>query len=470
MLKSEVNHSIFASPFSWRYGTKEMRIIWSEAEKRRLWRQIWIALARAQRDAGLISSAQVDDLAQHGDSIDVERALEIEAEIHHDLMAEVLVFAEQCKIGGPIIHFGATSADIEDNADALRIRSSLDLIIAGLRDTLLSLSERIDAESDTAAMAFTHLQPAEPTTIGYRLALYGQDLLDDYLDLVRIRQSIRGKGIKGAVGTSASYTDLLRDTGLTAGALEENVMRSLGLVPFPVASQTYTRKQDWRVISALSGLASSLYKFAFDLRLMQSPAVGEWQEPFASAQVGSSAMPFKRNPINAEKLDSLGRIVSSLVHVAWDNAAHSLLERTLDDSANRREILPVAFLTTDEMLRVSKRLIDGFRIDRAAVQRNLDRFGSFAASERVLMAVVKAGADRQAMHEHLRELSMHAWSVFSTGAENPLVLMVCESTTLRAYLTAEQLRVLMNAHDYIGDAPERARSMAQAIQREVTSV
>jgi adenylosuccinate lyase len=213
----------------------------------------------------------------------------------------------------------------------------------------------------------------------------------------------------------------------------------------------------------LAGLAGSLYKFAFDLRLLQSPVIGEWGEPFGSHQVGSSAMPFKRNPINAEKLDSLGRLIASLVEVAWNNHAHSLLERTLDDSANRREILPIAFLAADEMLKVAQRILANLRIDDEAASRNFERYGVFAAIERILMQAAKEGADRQQLHEHLREQSMAAWQAISQGKANPLADLLTNSEILTAYLAPEKIRALLDASTYVGDAPERARQFAQLI-------
>lgn len=462
-----MNYETFQSPFTWRYGSPELRAIWSEAHKRRLWRRIWVELARAQHAAGIVSAAQVADLAASQDAVNVARAAEIEAEIHHDLMAEVRAFAEQCPIGGGIIHLGATSADIEDNADALRLRESLDHVLARLRDLLKAFSHQIRAYAALPTMALTHLQPAEPTTLGYRLALYAQDLSEDYAALTALRASIRGKGFKGAVGTRAAYGELLAGTGITPAELEARIMTALDLPAYSIAGQVYPRRQDHAVISALSALAAGLYRFAFDLRVLQSPYIGEWREPFAARQVGSSAMPFKRNPINAEKLNSLARISAALVQPAWDNAAHSLLERTLDDSANRREILPVAFLTADELLKTAYRLIDGLQIDEAAIAANLARFGTFAALERVLMAAVNAGADRQHLHEHLRELSMTAWPSALRG-DNPLAELVITSPTLLAYLTADQLRALLDASAYVGDAPERALTFAAALDTLLT--
>jgi adenylosuccinate lyase len=457
------NHEQFISPFTWRYGSSEMRAIWSETNKRLTWRHIWVALAQAQMRAGLVTAEQVADLEAHAGEINIARAEEIEARIHHDLMAEVQTYAEQCKIGGGIIHLGATSMDIEDNADALRIRASLDLVLVSLRTLLTTLVEQIERLADCPVMAFTHLQPAEPTTMGYRLALYAQDLLDDEITLRQLYTTVRGKGLKGAVGTSASYAELLQDTGVTPAQLEMWVMDVLNLPAYPVAGQTYPRKQDWHVLTCLSGVAGSLYKFAFDLRLLQSPVIGEWGEPFGTHQVGSSAMPFKRNPINAEKIDSLGRLITSLVDVAWNNHGHSLLERTLDDSANRREMLPVAFLATDEMLKTAQRIIANLRVEAETAARNLERYGVFAATERVLMRAVKAGANRQQLHEHLREQSLIAWSAISQGQANPLIDLLTHSEILATYFSPDEIRALLDASAYVGDAAERARQFAKTI-------
>jgi adenylosuccinate lyase len=455
----------YSSPFTWRYGSDEMRAIWSEVHKRRLWRRIWVALAEAQAEAGLVSPEQVADLRAHADQVDVARALEIEAEIHHDKMAEIKTYAEQCPVGGGIIHLGATSADVEENADALRLRESLDLILQWLEDVLAALADRIERWADTPCMGFTHIQPAEPTTLGYRLAQYAQDLLMDLDELRRLHAGIRGKGLKGATGTSASYAELLGGhSAMTPAELEARVMAALELEPFPVSTQTYPRKQDWLVLNGLAGLAGSLYKLAFDLRLLQSPLFGEWSEPFGARQVGSSAMPFKRNPVNAENIDSLARLVASSPRVAWDNAAHSLLERTLDDLANRRTILPQAFLATDELLRRTGRIVRGLVVHQEAVTRNLNTYGTFAATERLLMVVVRAGADRQATHEVIREHSMAAWEAIQAGAANPLAERLAADERVTQFLKPNEVRALLDARAYVGDAPERARKMAQLIR------
>ncbi|OQA40361.1 MAG: Adenylosuccinate lyase [Chloroflexi bacterium ADurb.Bin325] len=461
-------HDAYLSPFTWRYGSPEMRSLWSEAHKRRLWRRIWVALAEAEQAAGLVTPEQVADLRGHAADIDLPRAHAIEAEIHHDLMAEVRTYAEQCPVGGGVIHLGATSMDIEDNADALRLREGLDLLLAGTRKLLAAFADQIERWADTPTMAFTHLQPAEPTTVGYRLAQHGQDLLADHAELARVRGEIRGKGLKGAVGTSASYAQLLAGTGLSPAALEQRVMDALDLPAFPVATQTYPRKQDYRVLAALAGLAATLYKFAFDLRVLQSPPLGEWAEPFGSRQVGSSAMPFKRNPIHAENIDSLARHLAALPRVAWDNAAHSLLERTLDDSANRRSVLPEAFLMADELLRRGLRLVEGLRVDERASARLLAVYGPFAATERLLMEAVKRGGDRQELHEVIREHALAAWAAVQSGAPNPLIDALCADVRLARYWPDAQgeMRGLLDATHYVGDAPQRARALAGMIRQE----
>src|SRR5574341_377038 len=273
--------------------------------------------------------------------------------------------------------------------------------------------------------------------------MYAQDLLEDEADLRRLRTSLRGKGIKGAVGTRASYDHLLAGTSVSPADLEARVM---------------------------NGLGGTIYRFAFDLRLLQSPALGEWSEPFGEKQVGSSAMPFKRNPVSAENLDSLGRYLAALPRVAWDNAAHSLLERTLDDSANRRSIIPEAFLIADEMLRVTTRIVQGLQIDERRVALNMARYGVFAATERVLMELARAGADRQIMHERIRDHSMAAWESVRMGEENPLVGLLAADPELVKYLPSDRIRALMDALQYIGDAPQRARTIADKIHNSRSSV
>jgi adenylosuccinate lyase len=425
-----------------------MRTLWSDERRRKLWRRIWVALAEAEQSAGLVTAEQVADLKAHTDDINIPRALEIEKEIGHDVMAEVRTYAEQCAVGGGIIHWGATSADITDNGDVLRQREALQT-------------------HELSCMAYTHIQPAEPTTFGYRLAVYAQDLLVHYEALTALHGNLRGKGMKGAVGTQASYGEILDGTPLSPGELDSKVMSALGLPAFTIATQTYARVQDYTLLAALAGLAASLHKFAFDLRIMQSAGFGEAAEPFGEKQVGSSAMPFKRNPVNSEKICSLARYVAALPQAAWGNAADSLLERTLDDSANRRTTIPEAFIAMDEMLLTAKRIVDGMKIDEASCARNLDRYGPFAATERVLMAAVKAGGDRQHLHERLREHSLKAWEAITNEKPNPLGSLIAADPDFLRLIQPNRLKLLMDAREYVGTAKERAVLMAKQVRERV---
>ena len=272
---SSFSYEDYVSPFTWRYGSNQMRELWSEIHKRKLLRRVWYALARAQCEHGLVTSEQLDDLYNHIDDVNIERSLIIEKTIKHDLMAELNTYAEQCEVGGSVLHLGATSMDILDNADVLRIKSSLELIINGMVRLRDVLADKIDDWASITCIGFTHLQPAEPTTVGYRLAQYGQDLLVDYDELVRVLESLCGKGFKGAVGTSASYLSLLDGDNEKVMDLERRAMDFLGINSFTVSTQTYPRKQDWFILNALSGLGATLYRFAFDIRILQSPLSGE---------------------------------------------------------------------------------------------------------------------------------------------------------------------------------------------------
>ena len=444
------SHETFLSPFTWRYGGDDMRRLWSDAHKRRLWRKVWVALAQAQVGAGLVTQAQVDELRAHQDDVDIDRAHAIEAEIHHDLMAELRVFAEQCPNAGGIIHLGATSMDIEDNADAIRLKQALQLTVTQTEKLLMLLADMIDAYANHVCMAFTHLQPAEPTTIGYRLANYAQDLLGDFFAVKQVYAQLQGKGFKGAVGTAASYAELLHDTPITPEQMETNIMRSLDIDPFLIAHQTYPRHQDWLVMNALAGIAMTLYRLAFDVRLLQSPPFGEWAEPFGAKQVGSSAMPFKRNPINAENIDSLARYVATLPRVAWDNAAHSLLERTLDDSANRRIIFAEGFLATDEILSRAHKIVE--------------TYGVFAATERLLMEAAKRGGNRQELHEVIRERSLQAWDAIRKGEQNPLRELLMADKRILQFIPQNEIPELLDASGHVGTAPQRAKQLAHIIR------
>lgn len=461
------DHATFISPFTWRYGTEAMRQIWSETRKRQLMRRVWVALATAQQQAGLVTAAQVADLQQQQDNVDVARALQIEQETRHDVMAEIRTFAEQCPVGGGIIHWGATSADITDNVDALRLREAAFLLARRLAELLLALAEKIEETAEIPTMAHTHIQPAEPTTLGYRFAVYAQDMLEDWQDLQRLIASLRGKGLKGAVGTQASYQEMLHGTDMTPAEMEAIAMQHLELPYYPIATQTYTRQQDLRVQQVLAGIAASLHKFALDFRVLQSPPFGEWAEHFGEKQVGSSAMPFKRNPINTENICSLARYVAALPAVAWENASQAILERSLDDSANRRIFQAEAFLAVDEILVRALRVVRQMRIDREAIRRNMAVYGPFAATERVLLALVAAGASRQDGHEWIRAASLQAWEGLRQGNENRLLALLEADERIRQFLPLAQIRLLMDASAHTGTAVSRARAFATTIREAV---
>lgn len=459
---------IYQSPFTTRYGSEDMRKLWSEKFRRMLWRRVWIAVAEAQATAGLVHPDQVADLRTHADEIDIQRALEIESEIGHDLMAELKTFAEQCPQGGAILHWGLTSADVQDNADVIRQRTALALVLTRIKALLLAFIDPISKTAEMPVMGYTHLQPAEPTTLGYRLAVYAQDLLIHFEQIARLRMSLKSKGIKGAVGTAAPFVEMFKDTPLSPVDFEAQVMDTLKLEAFPVSGQTYPRVQDLRVISVISTLAASLHKFAFDLRLMHAPGFQTASEPFRESQVGSSAMPFKRNPIKSEKICSLAREIESNVSVAWHNAANSLLERTLDDSANRRSIFPETFLACDEILREAQYVVEGLVVNETGISANLDIYGPFAATERVLSALVRRGADRQKMHERLRKHSLKAWEAIREGKPNPLSKMISSDTAILQYLQPAHIQTLFDIRSYLGSAPERAKTIASKIQTYFT--
>lgn len=442
----------FISPLTWRYGSSEMKEIWSERNKRLILRRVWVALAKVQNKAGLVSDEQLADLQAHAEDIDIERALEIEATIHHDLMAEIKTYAEQCKVGGGIIHLGATSMDVLDNADAIRLREAVRLIIARTKELRNTFASQAMRYKDLPCMAFTHIQSAEVTTVGYRLALVVQDLDECISELEGL--DIRGKGMKGAVGTRASYKCLLDGSGLSSEEMDKAVMDELGLTAFEGATQVYPRMQDLRIMHTLDSLSCALAKFALDFRMLQSTAIGEWSEPFGKSQVGSSAMPFKRNPINCEKIDSLCRYVHSLVPGSWDNASLSILERTLDDSANRRLFLPQAFLAMDEVLATAQKVVSGMNVHEASIRRNLESYGVFAATERLLMELGRRGADRQAMHEVIRNQSLKAWADVQEGNPNPLKHNLSEDPEILRYMGADEILRCLDASDYYGDAPK----------------
>jgi adenylosuccinate lyase len=462
-----VNDKTYNSPFAWRYGRPELRALFSEHQRRKLWRAVWIALAESQAKSGLVTAEELADLRAHGEDIDLEAALAIEREIGHDLMAEIRVYASQALIGGGKIHLGATSMDIEDTVETFRLRLGLRMLLASLDALLAAFVLQIERYADAVCMGYTHLQPAEPTTVGYRLAVYAQDVLIDRAALVFAGTQLTAKGIRGAVGTSASYTRLLSASGRTPEQQEADVLGAFELEARDVATQTYPRKLDYTLLSQLAGLGASLSKFAADVRIQSSPGFGEMFEPFGPKQVGSSSMPFKRNPVMSERIDSLARLLPGYADVAWQNAATNFLERTLDDSANRRTILPEAILCTDEILSLARKIVEGLRIDERKIVENLRTYGPFAGSEAVLMEAARAGGDRQELHEAIRENAMAAYAALERGETNPLSQLLSGDERIIKYVDPAEVRSQLDPTTHVGDAPARARRLAQRIRATI---
>lgn len=459
-----MDYSSYQSPFSWRYGSAEIRKVFSERRKYEIWRSLWVALAKAQYKAGLISKKELKDLEKHQKEINIERILQIEKETDHDVMAAIREYAEKCKVGGGKIHAGATSMDIVDNTQVLQIKEALKMLRPKIVSLLREFASKVDKYASIPCIGFTHLQPAEPTTVGYRLAFYAQSLLNDLKDLDHVLYHLEGKGLKGAVGTSASYASLLEGTKTSPSELEKDVMKHIGLHPTLISSQTYDRKQDYVVLTVLSQVAGSLAKFAADLRILQSPQFGEWSEPFGKKQVGSSAMPFKKNPRHSEKICSIARYVIHLPQIAQENAMHSYLERTLDDSANRRTIIPEAFIATDEIVETSLRILKGLIVNEEKIKQNLEKYAPFVASESILMKSVKLGADRHELHDLLKSLALKSWDAISRGEENPMKSYLLKDTIIGQFLTDDQVEESFIVKNHVGDAPQRARRLAKLIK------
>ena len=458
MKEDAFGYDTFLSPFTWRYGSKEMRSLFSERGRRATWRKVWLELARAEERSGLLTAEELQGISKSANEkdVDIAKAHELERKIRHDLMAELRTFAEQAGKGGGKLHLGATSMDIEDNADVLVFRNALSLILTRLVNCLEASKQQVVRHQSTVCMAWTHLQPAEPTTLGYRFANYAQDLLVDIELVETVRDRfLKGKGMKGAVGTSASFEKLLGPG--RSRALEKRIMESLGLEYFSVATQTYTRKVDFLVLSCLASIAASCHKFGLDLRVLQSPTFGELSEPMEELQVGSSAMPFKKNPVTAERMCSLARLVGVFPQVGFTNAANNILERTLDDSANRRIVIPEAFLALDECLMVYERLMRGLRVYPVMIEKNLERFGPFAGTEAVMMKLAEKGGDRQALHEMIRVESFAAWEEVMKGHPNPLAKMLSGNREVSSKLKPVEVRKLLDPRHHTGDAAERCR-------------
>ncbi|TAL48265.1 adenylosuccinate lyase [archaeon] len=455
-MPEQFSHNTFISPFTWRYGSDEMRQLFSEVGTRTGWREMWCKLAETQAEYELVSQQELADIKSKSGSeyVDLKRAHEIEDEIKHDLMAEVRTYAEQTPIGGGKIHLGATSMDIEDNYDALRMKRATGVILDRLANCLNSTKRVIETYQTYPVIAWTHLQPAGVTTVGYRFATYAQDLITNIENLEFVYSKIKGKGMKGIVGTSSSYKKLL-ETKATPKEFEERVMKKLGIEAYPVATQTYPRLQDYNVLSTLAGIAVTTNKFATDLRFLMSPVIGEMAEPIGKSQVGSSAAPWKQNPKSSERICALARYSMSLPQIAASNASLSILERTLDDSANRRIIIPEGFLVIDEILNSYRQILDGLVVRQNVIKSNIGRFWPFMATEPLLMGLVKKGANRQEMHEKLRGYAFKAWDEVLESKPNPLKGYWLSDSEIVSRVGADEIERISNPSDDTGDAIEK---------------
>ena len=397
---------VWENPLATRYASAEMTRLWSDNHRYKLWRQTWLALAEAEAELGLpITREQLDEMRAHLEPIDFAKAADYEKKTRHDVFAHLHTFGDACPKARPILHLGATSAYVTDNTDLMLMRDALDLVAARLATVIERLAEKAGETREIVCLGLTHLQPAQPTTIGKRICLWIHDLLLDLEEVDHRRRLLRARGVKGTTGTQASFLEL--------------VSRKLGFAAsYDVTGQTYSRKIDSQIVSALAGISESTHKAGNDLRL--SAASGELEEPFEQDQVGSSAMPYKRNPMRAERMCGLGRFVMGLAATAGQTAAVQWFERTLDDSAPRRLVLPQAFLATDAQLVIYTNIAGGLVVLPGAIRRNLENQLPFLASERILMAATKAGGDRQALHEALRQHSHAATAGIRQGLPNDL--------------------------------------------------
>ena len=441
-----------------RYASAEMSSIFSSANKFRTWRQLWIALAEAQRELGLpIVKEQLTQMRQFQDDVNFSVAEAKEREVRHDVMAHVLAFGEQCPSAKPIIHLGATSCFVTDNTELIQMREGLKLLIqklAGVIDKLAGFAQRYQ---NLPVVGYTHFQPAQFTTLGKRACLWLQDLVFDLKDLERQSRGLCFRGAKGATGTQASFLELFAGDVDKVRRLEEMMAAKFGFSQcYPVTGQTYPRKVDAQVLSSVAGVGISAHKFANDLRLL--PHKGELFEPFARAQVGSSAMPYKRNPMLAERMTGLARFLLTLAQNPALTAAQQWLERTLDDSANRRIVIPESFLAADAILNIYLKLAGELEVNESAIEHNVRQHLAFACSEAVLMKAVQQGGDRQELHEALRQLTHQALEEARDTGETPDLLSKLKSDRRFRKAAAE---VSFDAPKLVGLAPSQVESFLE---------
>jgi adenylosuccinate lyase len=451
----------YDNPLVERYASREMVRLWSAQRKFSTWRRLWVALAEAQAELGLdISLAQIAELRAHVDDIPFERAAEWERRLRHDVMAHVHTYGEQCPIAKGIIHLGATSAYVTDNTDLILMRDGLRMLrdrLVGAIDALARFAERY---RELACLGFTHFQPAQPTTVGKRACLWCADLLLDLAEMEHRLATLRCRGVKGTTGTQASFLALFGGDHAQVERLDQRVAEKMGFASsLPVTGQTYSRKIDAQILDALAGLGVSAHKMGTDLRLLAGHK--EIDEPFEAEQVGSSAMPYKRNPMRAERMCSLARFVLSLRESAAQTSAVQWLERTLDDSANRRLTLPQAFLACDAVLRIMLNIVPGLVVYPEIIRRHLEHELPFMATENILMAAVRAGGDRQALHEQIRRHSLAAAAEIQQGRDNDLIARLQSDPQFAGLDFAS----LLNPREFVGRAPEQvSRFIAEEIE------
>jgi adenylosuccinate lyase len=442
----------YDNPLITRYASARMSEIWSPQRKFSTWRRLWVALAEAEAELGLpITRQQIAELTAQVDAIDFDAARRHEQRLRHDVMAHVHAYGDACPNARPIIHLGATSCYVTDNTDLLLLGEGLRLV----RDRLAAVIDRLgrfaQANRDLACLAFTHLQPAQPTTLGKRACLWAYDLVLDLAEIEHRLESLRALGSKGTTGTQASFLELFHGDHEKVRRLEELICRKIGFAAsYPVTGQTYPRKVDAQVVGVLSGVAQSAHKMATDLRILQHRK--EVEEPFEEEQIGSSAMAYKRNPMRAERMCSLARFVTSLESSAAATASTQWLERTLDDSANRRLVLPQSFLAIDAVLILYQNIADGLVVYPKVIARNLQSELPFMATENILMAGVAAGGDRQNLHERIRRHSQAAAAVVKQeGGANDLLERLAADPAFAGIDWSEALQ----ASRFVGRAPQQ---------------
>lgn len=444
----------YISPLGQRYASEEMQRIFSNDKKFRTWRRLWIALAESEKELGLaITQEQIDELKAHAEDINYDVAREREKIVRHDVMSHVYAYGQQCPNAKGIIHLGATSCFVGDNTDLIVMYEALELVKKKLVNVLAELKKFALEHKDLPVLAFTHFQPAQPTTLGKRAAIWAQDLLLDYEELCFLLENKKLRGCKGTTGTQASFMELFDNDEAKVKQLDQMVAQKMGYEKsFAVSTQTYSRKVDSRILNALGSIAQSAHKFSNDIRLLQN--LKEVEEPFEKGQIGSSAMAYKRNPMRSERMASLANYVIADTLNPAITAATQWFERTLDDSANKRISIPEAFLAVDGILDLYLNITDGLVVYPKVIESHLMKELPFMATEMILMDAVKAGGDRQELHEQIRVHSMAAGRVVKEeGLENDLLNRIAEDALFP--MNMEQLKAIMSPINFVGRAPSQ---------------